>query len=214
VDEAVQIHGGYGYISEYAVERHYRDSRIQRIFEGTNEINRILVPTMLLRRADGINLKGGIEAAQTACAGPAATAATGTFAAGAALLQNLKQLQLVVLSDTAQARESQEVLMAIADMIIFTFALESSLLRAEKTIAGASAKKKEQLRALVQVLAFDLSGKFQQAANRCVAYGAGRDREPALRRLIASRTNCAGAGLLEAKQLLADGSKEVGKYLF
>lgn len=213
-DEAVQIHGGYGYISEYAVERHYRDSRIQRIFEGTNEINRILVPTMLLRRAEGINLKAAIEAAQGACAKPLPPVAAGEFADAATLLQNLKQLLLVVLADTGEARESQEVLMAIADMIILTFALESSLLRAEKTIAGASAKKKEQLRALVQVLAFDLGGKFQQAACRCVAYGAAREREVALRQLIANRTNYAGSGLLEAKQLLADGAKEAGKYLF
>ena len=214
VDEAVQIHGGYGYISEYAVERHYRDSRIQRIFEGTNEINRILVPTMLLRRAEGIGLGAGIERAQAACARSASPAASGEFADAAGLLQNLKELLLVILADTAQARESQEVLMAIADMIIVAFALESALLRAEKTFAGASAKKKEQLRALVKVLAFGLSGKFQQAATRCAAYGAAPERESALRPLIASRSAYAGSGLLEAKTLLAQGAKESGRYLF
>ena len=216
VDEAVQIHGGYGYISEYSVERHYRDSRIQRIFEGTNEINRILIPTMLLRRAEGgaLGLWSRVKEAQGACRCEAGEHAAGEFAADFALLENLKELLLVLLGESAPAKDSQEVLLALADLIIVSFALESALLRAEKTFAAASPKKKEQLQAVIKVLTFDLAGNFQQAARRCVAYGASGEREPALRQVIAARTAYAGTGLLEAKQLLAEAARETGRYFF
>ncbi len=217
VDEAVQIHGGYGYISDYAVERHYRDSRIQRIFEGTNEINRILIPTMLFRRADsgGLDLWSQVKEAAARCAEASSTKpANDEFASAFSLLDSLKKLVLLVVGDTVAAKESQEVLMAYADLIIGVFALESVLLRADKCFAKASERKKGQLQAVIKVLAFEQASRFQQAAFRAVAYGASGEREPALQKIIAERTAFAGTGLLPAKQLLADAAKESGKYLF
>jgi len=214
VDEAVQIHGGYGYISDYAVERYYRDSRIQRIFEGTNEINRILIPTMLFRKADakGSTLWELVRRAQEGV--PTVTAYAGPFSREAATLARLKQLFLTVLGSAAPAREHQEVMLALADMVITIFALESVLLRGSKTIASASDTKQRLLKAVVTVLTFDLSGAMRRAASRCCAYALDGDDQIALQKHVLDLSACHPEGLLAAKQLLAGGAQEAGKYCF
>lgn len=214
VDEAVQIHGGYGYISEYAVERYYRDSRIQRIFEGTNEINRILIPTMLFRKADsnGSTLWDQVKQAQEGVSN--VTAYAGEFTSEAATIARLKQLFLTVLGAVVPAKDHQEVLLAVADMVITLFALESAVLRASKTIASASETKKQILKAVVKVIAFDLSGKFQLAAFRCCAYALSGAEQAAMHKIVFDLSTCHVDGLLEAKHLLAETAKESGRYCF
>ncbi len=214
VDEAVQIHGGYGYISEYAVERYYRDSRIQRIFEGTNEINRILIPTMLFRKADsnGSALWDLIRQAQEGKA--TETAYTGEFDLEAATIARLKQLFLTVLGAAVPAKDHQEVLLAVADMVITIFAMESAVLRASKTIATASETKQQILKAVVKVVAFKLSSQFQFAASRCCAYALKGNAMTDMQKVVSTLSACAVEGLLEAKHLLAETAKESGKYYF
>ena len=140
VDEAVQIHGGYGYIQEYAVERAYRDSRINRIFEGTNEINRLLIPGMLLRRA----LKGELplyeaatklqeELLEPAFGEPPAD----NFERLDGYVEGLKKLALMTAGLAAQKfgekiAKEEEVLLRVADIATAAFAAESALLRAKK----------------------------------------------------------------------------------
>jgi alkylation response protein AidB-like acyl-CoA dehydrogenase len=132
VDEGVQIHGGYGYHQDYPVERAYRDSRINRIFEGTNEINRLLTTGMLLKRAQQGRL-GLVKAAKALLdeilAGPAA---------GADLTANAKKVALLLLSLAfekygLELEKQQEVLAAIADVVMETFAMESARLRWKKS---------------------------------------------------------------------------------
>lgn len=214
VDEAVQIHGGYGYIAEYAVERYYRDSRIQRIFEGTNEINRILIPTMLFRKADsnGSALWDLVKKAQEGIA--TETAYAGEFAQAAASIARLKQLFMTVLGAVVPAKEHQEVMLAVADMIITIFALESVVLRADKTLAVASEAKQELLKAVVKVVTFELSNQFQSAATRCCAYALKGDAMTAMQKKVSHLAACQVEGLLEAKHLLSQASQLAGKYVF
>jgi len=130
VDEAVQIHGGYGYHQDYAVERAYRDARINRIFEGTNEINRLLATGMLLRRAR----KGTLPLA-SALKSLSTTATTDVVA-------NAKKVGLFLLGVASRQfgeslgekiDEQQEVVAGISDVLMNAFALESALARAKKT---------------------------------------------------------------------------------
>ncbi|RDI94456.1 acyl-CoA dehydrogenase [Meiothermus sp. QL-1] len=136
VDEGVQIHGGYGYSAEYEIERAYRDSRINRIFEGTNEINRLLIPGMLLRRA----MKGELplfDAAmklQKELLEPSFEEPEDKEMAG---IQGLKKLALALLGLAAlkfgpKVEEEQEVLAVAADVLIDIYAAESALLRARR----------------------------------------------------------------------------------
>ncbi|HLO25509.1 MAG TPA: acyl-CoA dehydrogenase family protein, partial [Geobacteraceae bacterium] len=217
VDEAVQIHGGYGYISEYAVERYYRDSRIQRIFEGTNEINRILIPTTLFRRADGgsLDLWNKVEEAQEKMIMlEVADNSQGKeeFTLEISLLANLKVLFLGVLGAVAHVRGSQEIMLALADMVITIFALESVLLRAEQVFASASDKKKEQLRGVVKVVAFERSAQFHLAASRCGGYAGLTEYRNMLRKNMQRLSYYPVEGLLAAKQLLAETSRDAGRY--
>lgn len=214
VDEAVQIHGGYGYISEYAVERYYRDSRIQRIFEGTNEINRILIPTMLFRKADsnGSPLWDYVMKAQQGTV--TETAYTGQFTLEAATIARLKQLFLIVLAEVMPAKDHQEVLLAVADMILLIFALESVMLRADKTYPASSESRRGLLAAVAKVSVFELSSQFQTAASRCCAYALAGDVLVRMQVKCSQLSACPVEGLLEAKHLLSQASLESGKYFF
>jgi alkylation response protein AidB-like acyl-CoA dehydrogenase len=144
VDEGVQIHGGYGYHQDYAVERAYRDSRINRIFEGTNEINRLLTTGMLLKRAQQGRL-GLVKAAKglmdEVLAGP--SLATDTESDERKLVANAKKIGLLLLATAFEKfgvdmEKQQEVLAGIADVLMETLAMESALLRTEKTGKGVN----------------------------------------------------------------------------
>jgi len=141
VDEGVQIHGGYGYHQDYAVEAAYRDARINRIFEGTNEINRLLIGGMLLKRAARGQL-ALIPAVQDVLNGTGksiADAATGDEETR--LVSNAKRIALFTIGIAyqryaAELEKQQEVLMNVSDIIMETFAMESSLLRSRKLAAS------------------------------------------------------------------------------
>jgi alkylation response protein AidB-like acyl-CoA dehydrogenase len=135
IDEAVQIHGGYGYIEEYSVERAYRDQRINRIFEGTNEINRMLITGMLLKKA----VKGQLplmEAVQ-ALGEPMKGVPLGPLAVEREAAERVKRMALIALEAAVKTygpglEERQEILAALADVVIEAFAIESA---AERTLA-------------------------------------------------------------------------------
>ncbi len=138
VDDAVQIHGGAGFIEDYPVERAYRDARINRIFEGTNEINRMLVTGMLLKRAakGGLPLFAHAEAVERALAGKSGPAPAGRDALGAAAhtAESLKWLAMAALKAAVEAfgtaqEQHQEVLGAVSDVIIDAYAVDSMVTR-------------------------------------------------------------------------------------
>jgi len=161
VDEGVQIHGGYGYHQDYPVERAYRDSRINRIFEGTNEINRMLVTGMLLKRAARGQL-GLVKAAQGVMAevlgGPSLSngAGDGPFAEETKLVHNAKKIGLLLMGVAyqkylAELEKQQEILAGITDVIMDVFASESALLRTQKLRAqGKGAQAADMAAVLVR----------------------------------------------------------------
>lgn len=143
VDEGVQIHGGYGYSGEYAIERAYRDSRINRIFEGTNEINRLLIPGMLLRRA----MKGElplVDAAMRLQKELLEPSFDEPEDKEMAELEGLKKLVLMIAGLAAmkwgtKVEEEQEVLAVAADILIDIYAADSALLRSRRLGGGVYA---------------------------------------------------------------------------
>ncbi|TCP66509.1 acyl-CoA dehydrogenase family protein [Baia soyae] len=153
VDEGVQIHGGYGFMSEYEIENLYRDSRINRIFEGTNEINRLLIPGTLIKMA----MKGELPLLQAAMALqeelleympslPDEDAAV--LEEETKLVSHAKKIFLMVAGLAVQKYEQalereQEILRDLADIAIEIFAMESALLRTQKAIAK-NGEEKEQ----------------------------------------------------------------------
>jgi alkylation response protein AidB-like acyl-CoA dehydrogenase len=184
-DEGVQIHGGYGFHQDYMVERAYRDSRINRIFEGTNEINRLLIPGMLLKRA----ARGLVTLAPPT--GPAPDDPD------AGLVYNAKQIALAALN-TAAARygkeleREQETLMHIADILIETYAMDSVLLRARKV--GQALSPANIVGDMASVFLRDAMARIEVAARNVLPIETVRPLaayEPvdsiALRRKIAAR---------------------------
>jgi hypothetical protein len=173
----VQIHGGYGYHQDYAVERAYRDSRINRIFEGTNEINRMLVSGMLLKRAARGQL-GLVKAAQAVLgevlAGPTLSngSTEGPFAEEIKLVHNAKKIALLLMGVAYQRflmelEKQQEVLAGITDVIMDVFAAESALLRTQKLQAhGKGAQAADMLPVLMRdaMAHIELTGRTVLAA--------------------------------------------------
>ena len=141
VDEGVQIHGGYGYHQDYLVERAYRDSRVNRLFEGTNEINRLLIPGMLLKRAarGQLALLPAVQAVLSVIS--TKTHGSEDTDEEMRLLHNAKQIALLAIGIANQKyrtelQQQQEVLMSIADIIMEVLAMESTLLRSRKSAAS------------------------------------------------------------------------------
>src|SRR5208283_1093816 len=138
VDEGVQIHGGYGYHKDYAVERAYRDSRINRLFEGTSEINRLVITGMPLKRA----VRGQLPLLEAARAVLQQTDPDlGAADAELSLVRGAKNIFLLTLGVAhekygAQLEQQQEVIMNMSDIIMEVFAMESALLRSRKLAAA------------------------------------------------------------------------------
>jgi len=177
-DEGVQIHGGYGYHQDYDVERAYRDSRINRIYEGTNEINRLLISTMLLKRAarSRLNLL------------PAAAPEFSEEEEESSLVHCAKQIALMALDLIRQrfqheTEKQQEVLMSIADIVMEVFAMESSLLRRRKFAPGQG----ENAAAMCTTLLRDALARVETSAaavlGACLGGAALHARMMALRQL-------------------------------
>ena len=144
VDEMVQIYGGYGYSADYPAEKAYRDSRINRIYEGTNEINRMLIPGQLLKRAmkGKLGLLQAGKALQDEILNPQMSfdEDTGLLAAETKLAKNAKKIALMVIGTAAQKymtalQEQQEILLNAADIIMDAYQMETAILRAKKIAA-------------------------------------------------------------------------------
>ncbi len=164
-DEGVQIHGGYGFHRDYLVERAYRDSRINRIFEGTNEINRLLIPGLLTKRAarGQLALMSAIEALPSE---PEADEET-------RLVGNAKKVALFAIAAAyrkfgAALDQQQEILLNIADIVIEAFAMESSLLRSRKTAKQAATD-------ICEVYVHDAMVRIETAARNIVGACGGSD---------------------------------------
>jgi alkylation response protein AidB-like acyl-CoA dehydrogenase len=145
VDEGVQIFGGYGFHEDYPVARAYRDSRVNRIFEGTNEINRMLIIQMLMKRALGGVLPlipAALKLGEEVLAGPSfAEAPTGPFAEEEKSLEQAKKIFLLASGSAMQKfreqlAEQQEIVAALANIVMDVYAMESTLRRAQKASAA------------------------------------------------------------------------------
>jgi alkylation response protein AidB-like acyl-CoA dehydrogenase len=187
VDETVQVFGGAGYVEDYPAERYWRDARVNRIFEGTNEINRLLVPGRLVRRA--LKTQGGLPLFDKAMAlmgeevgSPAAAPAAeeGFLGPESRMLAGAKKAALMCLGLAAQRfgtdlTEQQEVLGHFADVAMETYALESALLRTRKK-AGVSGEAASALQAAaVRCFAQDALDRIDVSARRLLSAVADGD---------------------------------------
>lgn len=176
-DEGVQIHGGYGYIQEYKIERIYRDSRINRIFEGTNEINRLLIPGTLVKKA----LKGELALLQKAqglqeelLQMVPGQEYEGVLGQEDHILDMLKKIFLLAGGFAVQKlgtrlEKEQEILGNLADILIDVFALESALLRTKKQLARVSEEKAMNMVEMTKVYAYEALQKAEAIAKETLS---------------------------------------------
>ncbi len=197
VDETVQIYGGYGFVEEYPAERAYRDARINRIFEGTNEINRLIITGFLLKRAmtGQLPLKPAIQKLMDeVLSGPSmAEEIEGPLADERKLAANVKKLGLFAAGAATQKymegiQDQQEIMGAIADMVIETYALESAVLRAQKLVEANGEAGSSLPIAMTQVYLSRAMEKVEARARQVIAAVAEGDTRrmqlAILRRLV------------------------------
>jgi hypothetical protein len=174
-DEGVQIHGGYGFHQDYAVERYYRDARINRLFEGTSEINRLVISGMPLKRA-ARGLLPLLEAAQKELADSQQDADGGD--PEMRLVGNAKKIALFTLGVAhhkhgAELEKHQEVVMSLSDLFMETFAMESTLLRCQ----NLSATGNSTANAVCQVFLRDAISRMQAASQNVLSACSDDDLE-------------------------------------
>jgi len=224
VDEMVQIYGGYGYSADYPAERAYRDSRINRIFEGTNEINRMLIPGRLMKSALSGNL-ALLPAAQALMDEVLSPQIQGLdddetlLAAEQKLATNAKKVALMTLGTAAQKYmmklgDQQEVLMGIADIIMDTYAMESAILRARKLASSQGEKAAERYVDMTRVFCNDAVGRIESKAKNTLA---GMSEGDELRTLLAALrrfTKLQPMNAIVARQRIADDLIAANKWIY
>lgn len=221
VDEGVQIHGGNGFSAEYNISRAYRDSRINRIYEGTNEINRLLILDMTLKRAlqGRLNLMGpAMEVQKELMSIPEFGEQDDTpFAAERKLIANLKKVILIVSGAAVQKfmmqiDKEQEVLMNIADMAIEVFHAESMLLRTMKMIQTDGEAAASIYKEMMQTYLYDAADKVHKYGKDAVNAFAEGDEQRMILMGIRRFTKAEPFNSKEARRKIANYLINVGKY--
>ncbi|MDQ3130107.1 MAG: acyl-CoA dehydrogenase family protein [Acidobacteriota bacterium] len=221
VDEMVQIYGGYGYSADYPAEKAYRDSRINRIFEGTNEINRMLIPGQLMKRAmkGKLGLLQAAKALQDEILNPQMSSDEdeGVLSAEIKLARNAKKVALMVLGTAAQKymmelSNQQEVLMSAADIIIEAYQMETAILRAQKLSEKGNADNQI---AMAQVFCNDAIQRVEaKAKNTIAAIAEGDEGKMLLVALKRYTKNNSPVNTIAARQKIADTLIAANKYVF
>jgi alkylation response protein AidB-like acyl-CoA dehydrogenase len=215
VDEALQVYGGNGYSREFPAERAYRDARITRIYEGTNEINRLLVPTRLLKQSPD---QFTPEAARRALADTSAAAPAGALGAARAYVAQAKRLAIGLLGQVAagygdRLKEAQEVQAQIADIVMEAYAIESGIARAEKMASRGDAKAALAADA-VRIYASDASDKVAAAARQVTAALAAEGGDPSVTAAAQRLATHPAVDVIAARRRVADAVIDAGRYIF
>jgi len=218
LDENVQIHGGNGYVHDYPAEGHYRDARVNRIFEGTNEINRLLVPGMIMKRA----LKGGLPliAAAQALQGELLNVGPKTDAGDPAVAQiaAMKKAAIMVMGLAMQTyamkvEEQQEVLMLASDILMDTFVAESAWLRAGRSqVKGLPTAALQQETAAL--LLHDAGLRVDTAARTAIQAMTTGDTQRTMLAALRRVLKVSPVNTIAIRRRLADAALEKRAYIF
>jgi hypothetical protein len=223
VDEAVQIHGGMGYSAEMAVERAYRDSRINRIFEGTNEINRLLVVDTAMKRAmkGDFDLFGKADAlvASMETIADNKPASETYFEEKLRYIKNFKDLILIVMQGASKHFDKklimeQEVLNNLADMIMEVYIAESMALRIQKMETIKGTDPAGMYRSMLDVFVYDAADKIRKPATDAVNSFASVEATATYKRAIEILTTVPGFNVKDARRKVADKLIEDNCYKF
>ncbi len=223
VDEGVQVYGGMGYSADAPMDRSYRDSRINRIFEGTNEINRMLIVDMLLKRAmkGKLNLLGPAQAVQKELMSipDFSDQDDSLLAAEGRYLANFKKAILMTAGAAVQKlmttlSKEQEILMNISDMIIQTYVAESMLLRVKKVVEAQGEEAAKHKIAAVQTFIYDAADKINKAGKDAINSFAEGDEQRMMLLGIKRFTKVAPFNTKEARQSIAEYLITENKYAF
>ena len=223
-DEMVQIYGGYGYSADYPAERAYRDSRINRIFEGTNEINRMLIPGMLMKRAMTGKLallpaaQGLMDEILTPSM-PSLDEDEGVLAAEMKLAQNAKKVALMTLGTAAQKymmalADQQEILMGVADIITDAYAMESAILRAQKLAAAQGADFAARYIDMTRVFCNDAVERIDAHGKNTLAAMSEGDELRTLLAALRRFTRLTPMNTIAARQTIADVLIKANRYVY
>jgi hypothetical protein len=224
VDQGVQVYGGMGYSAEAPMERAYRDARIARIYEGTNEINRMLMVGMLLKRA----MKGEVNIFEPAMAVSKELTSVPSFetidtselfAAEKEVLKKLKKVFLMVGGKAAMALQDkiegeQEVMMNLADVMIEIYASESALLRTEKLVGMKGEAACANQIAMTQIYLTEAVDKINAAAKEAIASFTSGDEQKVMLMGLKRFTKADLVNTKELRRGIADYMIAQGKYPF
>lgn len=225
VDESVQIHGGNGFSEEYKAARSYRDARINRIYEGTNEINRMLMVNMLLRRAmkGKINITDAAWAVQKELASmPNFDSVEGDFAIEQKAVKNFKKVALIVagaavkyqMDGKINLRDEQEIMMNVADIMTELYAAESVLLRVQKLAQTKSHDEIANQINIMKVLFNDVNDKIAKFAKDALASFAEGDELSIMLMGVKRFTKLAPVNVKKARRKIAKALIEANEYCF